>query len=94
MTSFEDYCKRLRATHNEKFTDAGLAQKFVGFFNGPRIKVRFKYGEVKTGTVSGTTGWQPSFMLMLARNHRGSSWLLSDQDEIIGVKHGRMYRKP
>jgi hypothetical protein len=87
MSQFQDYCDRLRAKYGDKFTDIGLAQKFRPYFRGQRIKVRFSYGETKTGTVGGTTGWQPSLMLMLTKRSLGSSHLLSDRDEIIAVQN-------
>ena len=81
--AFDDYCARLRAKHGDKFSDGGLAHKFRPYFRGRRIKVRFTCGTVKSGTVSGTTGWRPSLMLMLTKRSIGSSWLLSDADEIL-----------
>jgi hypothetical protein len=91
--AFNDYCARLRKQWGDKFSDAGLSEKFRPYFrSGQRIKVRFSYGEIKTGTVSGTTGWQPSLMLMLTSRAMGSSHLLSDRDEIIAVKCGKHYR--
>lgn len=92
MAQFQEYCERLKRTHGAKFSDSDLSSKFSPYFRGPRIKVRFSHGEVKTGTVSGTTGWRPSLMLMLTSRSMGSSYLLSDDDEIIGVKYGKGYR--
>ena len=84
--AFFDYCQRLIHDHGNKFDDSNLSRKFAPYFHGPRIKVRFATGEIKSGTVSGTTGWRPSLMLMLTRRSLGSIWLLTDQDEIIEVR--------
>ena len=81
MTQFDDYCDSLRRQHGDKFSDASLSAKFRPYFRGERIKVRFSHGEVKTGTVSGTTGWQPSLMLMLTSRSLSSSHLLGDSDQ-------------
>lgn len=65
------------------------AKKFAPYYGtNTRIKVAFKDGngkvyETKTGTVSKTNGWKPSFMLMLRSNSTGSSYLLTDNDDII-----------
>lgn len=85
---FDAYCGRLRAAHGNKFRDGGLSRKFAPYFRGPRIKVRFSCGTIKSGTVSGTTGWEPSLMLMLTRRSTGSSWLLSDKDEFLSIQRG------
>jgi hypothetical protein len=92
MTQFTDYCERLQRQYGERFSDVGLSQKFRPYFQGQRIKVRFGDGEVKTGIVSGTTGWRPSLMLMLTRRSTGSVYLLHDRHEIIGIKCGKGYR--
>ncbi len=94
-TAFEEYCSRLQRLHGDKFSADDLAHKFRPYFRSDRrIKVRFSHGEIKTGTVSGTIGWRPSLMLMLRRNAMGSSYLLSDKDEIVAVqnRNGKGYR--
>ena len=86
MTKMECYLQRGRAKHGDRFDPAGLAPAFTGYFNtGQRIEVTFGYGEVKRGTVAATSGWRPSFMLMLTRRAIGSSWLLSDKDNPTAV---------
>jgi len=68
---------------------SNIAQKFSGYYGKDiRIKVGFcdnngKVYETKTGTVSMTTGWKPSLMLMLRRDSHGSSYLLSDKDILL-----------
>jgi len=68
---------------------SNIAQKFTCYYGKDiRIKVGFcdnngKVYETKTGTVSMTTGWKPSLMLMLRSNSMGSSYLLSEKDIIL-----------
>jgi hypothetical protein len=89
MSRLDDYLSRQRARYGEQFDDSSLSRKFARYFNsGQRIEVLFSYGEVKRGTVSATTGWRPSFMLMLTKRSIGSSWLLSDRDSVIAVIAG------
>lgn len=82
--AFEDYKNRLRERHGGKFSDSGLSPKFAEHF-GHRVEVRFSFGEVKRGWVTGTTGWRPSLMLLRRRHERGSSWLLDNGDEFVRV---------
>lgn len=89
--------------HGDKWDSSDLAPKFVPFYHGQRIKVRFSVGGggsetdllnnviEKTGIVSMTTGWRPSFMLILRATDCDSQWLLSQEDEIVAVQHGRTY---
>ena len=66
-----------------------IATQFASYYNKDiRIKVAFcdkkgKVYETKTGTVSMTTGWKPAFILVLRKNSRGSSHILSANDKII-----------
>lgn len=68
---------------------SNIATQFARYYGKDiRIKVAFcdkkgKVYETKTGTVGMTTGWKPSFLLMLRSNSTGSSHLLSDNDKII-----------
>lgn len=82
--AFNQYVRRRQIEHGAKFDGASLAPKFAEHFNN-KVKVRFSCGAVKTGYVRGTTGWRPSLMLLLRRTSRGSSWLLSDKDELLQV---------
>ena len=83
-TACKDYCERLSKRHGDKFSAAGIAPQAAEYF-GQRVEVQFSCGEIKRGWISGTTGWQPSLMLMLRRNSSGSSWLLGDKDNIVRV---------
>ena len=68
---------------------SNIADKFSSYYGTDRrIKVGFcddngKVYETKSGTVSMTTGWKPSLMLMLRSNSRGSSYLLSNNDILL-----------
>jgi len=69
---------------------SAIAQRFAPFYGtDKRIKVAFKDAkgdiyETKSGTVGMTTGWKPVLLLMLRSNSRGSSYVLSDADSLIG----------
>lgn len=87
MSEFDSYCARLQTQHGAKFSRASLSTKFAPYYGRSyRLKVLFSCGTIKHGHVSGTTGWQPSLMLILRATSRGSSWLLSDKDEILEIK--------
>jgi len=89
-TRFGQYVLRRRREHGERFNLDSLAEKWIEHFNsGSRIEVRFSCGTVKRGTVSATTGWVPSFLLILTQRSSGSSWLLGEDDELVKiVRHG------
>jgi hypothetical protein len=81
---FGEFLSRKKEEYGSKFDSSDLSQKFVSSYNsGERVKVKFRYGETKTGTVGVTTGWKPVFLLMLTSRSRGSSHTLSDKDEIV-----------
>lgn len=75
----------IKCTGTNKMIDySELSTKFIPYYeNEQRIKVKFSYGEIKTGTVGMTTGWKPVFILMLRSNSRGSSHQLNDEDVIM-----------
>ena len=84
MTPFDDFLNRKRQQHGDKFDPSLLAAKFVPYYNsGQRVVVRFGE-EYKRGTIGVTTGWRPVFILLLTKRSRGSSWVLSKYEEIIG----------
>lgn len=84
------YCKK--SEYGDKFSDESLSQKFVPYFeSGERIKIRFSHSEVKSGIVNVTTGWVPCFIPIITSRSLGSSYTLSDKDEIIAVKRGMKY---
>ena len=76
LGAFEDYVKRQQQKH-DKFDSSDLDQRFIAAYNdGQRIRVKFPWGEVKTGRVGVTTGWKPVFLLIRNRNQICSSDLL------------------
>jgi hypothetical protein len=85
MSKFELYMARGQARY-DNFDPRDLAAPFVPYYDsGQRIKVRFPWGEVRTGTVGVTGGWRPVFLLMGRKTDRGSSLILEDDVKIIAV---------
>lgn len=83
MNDFTDYLAVKGREYGKKFDSSELAEKFIPYYNSQkRIEVDFGY-EVKRGRVALTTGWKPSFMLMLTTRSFGSCHLLSQNDTII-----------
>ena len=77
LGTYTDYIKQKQREYKKKFDASELDSKFVPAYNDKqRIRVKFPWGEVKTGTVGVTTGWKPHFLLMIRSNHIGSSYLL------------------
>lgn len=92
MKSYAAMCDRRRREFGDRFDDSELSAQFVSHYeSGKRVRVRFGYGEEMTGTIGVTTGWRPCFLLMRRSNDHGSSWTLSDRDEIVAVQYGRTY---
>ena len=88
---YKKFIEKKKKEFGEKFKEEGLSKKFIPYFeSGAIIKVRFKDGEVKTGVVNATTGPEPVFILMLTSRSLGSSYLLSDEDEILGVNESKV----
>lgn len=50
-----------------------------------RVEVKSQYGERTRGYITLSTGWSPSFMLLLTTRSVSSSYLLNDKDEIVAV---------
>lgn len=64
----------------------------AAYGTGQRVRVRNgRTGEERTGTVSRTTGWSPSLMLMARSDSRGSSDLLGPDDVVVAYKASRGY---
>lgn len=84
MSKYDSFIQRKKVEYGTKFSASELAEQFVPAFNsGRRIRVKFHTGEVLSGTVGVTTGWRPTFMLMLTSRSRGSGWLLGKRDKIV-----------
>lgn len=76
---WKEYLNKKRAELGDKFDPSELAEKWVpAYCTGERVRVRFPWGEVKTGTVGVTTGWRPVFLLILTSRSRGSSLILDN----------------
>lgn len=82
---------RGKSEHGERFDTSDLAPQFAPYFNGPRVKIWFDGGYTKCGRVSRTTGWRPSYLLMISSRAHGSPYLLGSKDKIVAVKRGRKY---
>lgn len=80
QSRFTDFIIRAKKAHGEKFSDANLSNQYVlAYENNLRIQVRFENGIVKRGRVGVTTGWKPSFILLLRSDSIGSCWMLTDK---------------
>ncbi|MFA6016456.1 MAG: hypothetical protein WC742_15465, partial [Gallionellaceae bacterium] len=83
MTEYESMLSRRKQQYGDKFDPSELDKRFSNLLHTPyRIKVRFSWGEVKTGTVGITTGWKPVFLLMLTKRSRGSEYILDKNCEV------------
>lgn len=83
---------RFKAVHGTKFTDSGLDPRFIPFYQtGQRIKVNTMGMEV-TGTVTMTTGWRPSFLLMRRSSDHGSMFILDSSTTLLAKQVGKVYR--
>ncbi len=91
-TEFEVFCARKRVQYGDKFDPSELDARFVPAFNfGKRVRVNFYGTDVKTGTISVTSGWKPVFLLMLTARSITSSWVLGKGVEFTTEKVG--YRR-
>lgn len=85
-TKFGEYLAKKKREYGDKFDSSALAKKFIPYYNsGERIAVDFGNGVVKRGRVGATTGWKPVFLLVLTTRSMGSSYTLSDKDEIVPI---------
>lgn len=90
-TYFAQWLARKQAEHGDKWSAAELWPQFVPYFHSDtRIRVAGSFG-TRTGTVGVTTGWKPGFLLMSRTSAHGSSDVLSQDDRVVAVKHGRKY---
>jgi hypothetical protein len=81
-TKFQDFLDRKHKEYNH-FDASELASEFIPYFNSQeRIKVKFSYGEILSGTISVTTGFKPCFLLMRTKRSIGSPHIISNQDHI------------
>lgn len=84
-TEYDDYIKRAKAKHGDKFDGSNLNPAFIPYYNnGNRIEVDFGY-ENKRGRIGVTTGWRPVFLLMLTTRSIGSSYTIGMDDKVVKV---------
>ena len=79
-----------RCTGTLKLIDnSELNTRFDSFYNsGQRVEVSFrdsngKEYKRKRGYIGKTTGWKPSYMLLLRSNSTGSSYLMGNNDTVL-----------
>ena len=81
---FADYLTKKKQKYGKKFDGSDLAPNFIPFYeSGQRIEVKTDIEGIKRGYVGITTGWKPSFLLVLKSNSTGSSILLTHKSTII-----------
>lgn len=94
MDKLKDRIRRGQNEHGDKWDDSSLTECHDSVVDAYRtgVRVRVQNGDhIRTGTVSTTTGWKPSFLLM-HRSNSISSWdILGPDDVVIAIKHGRKY---
>ena len=96
MTLYTDAIERCRQRNPGKEIREPAGKQFIPYYGtGQRIRVRTTYpgGEIfeRTGTVSLSMGWWPTFLLMHRSNAIGSCDTLGAKDEIVAVQYGRKY---
>jgi hypothetical protein len=83
ISKFESYLFRKQSQWGEEFDPTDLNLQFVPYFeSGKRIEVDFGY-EIKRGTVGVTTGWKPTFILLLTKRSIGSAYTLGKDAKFI-----------
>lgn len=89
---------RGKRDYGEKFDSSSLeaCHALVARFYGTDTRVKVQHGEgkdayVRTGRISTTTGWKPSFLLIYRSNQRGSSDVLRPDDKVIEYWDGKRY---
>ena len=83
MSAYQEYVKRKRTEYGDRFDDSELSSQFVPYFeNQKRIEVVSVSG-TRRGRVGITTGWRPTFLLMLRSTSIGSQYILRDNDRIV-----------
>lgn len=93
VRSYDELLARGRAQWGERFDPSDLAPQFAPYYeNQARIEVD-TCGMVLRGRVGVTTGWRPAFLLMRRRSDRGSAWVLSSKDRILGQVSKRGQRR-
>ncbi len=85
MRNYQDYVERKTREFGDKFDTSDLNKNFISYFESEiRIEVDFGY-ETKRGRIGITTGWKPSFLLMLTTRSMGSSYLINKDCKVLKV---------
>jgi hypothetical protein len=92
---------RGKAQHGERFDSSTLESAHPSildaYASGQRVRVTRLYADgtthTRTGIVSTTTGWRPSFLLMRRANAHGSSDVLDECDQVTHTWRGRSYEE-
>lgn len=78
---------RKRAEYGARFVEPSASAELIAAFNdGGRFEVDIMGGSprwVKRGRIGVTTGWAPTFLLILTRRSLGSSITLDERTRII-----------
>lgn len=94
MSRLSERMRRGFIEHGSKWDDSALiecdASVIRAYNDGCRVRVQ-NGDHIRTGIVSTTTGWKPSFLLMYRSNSRSSWDTLGPGDVVIAIKHGRTY---
>lgn len=91
MRNFQDYLVKKHTQFPQQFDQSGLSKQFVKYYENEQKVMVNTTGMILSGTIGITTGWKPCFLLMRTARSTGSTWTLSDKDEILAVKHGKEY---
>ena len=82
---------RRNIEQDSRFTTVDLPHKFIRFWekgHNVRIKIEregaYRYSEC--GYVAISTGWEPVFVLCRSIKSKGSSVVLRDEDNIVGIR--------
>lgn len=86
MNNYQNFLKRAKIEHGDKFDPSDLNQWFVPYFgNQLRIEVDLGNGVVKRGRIGVTTGCKPVFLLMLTTRSIGSEWTIGRGAKVLRV---------
>jgi hypothetical protein len=87
MTRFEEYCERQTARFGARFVQPSGTPELIAAYNDQaryEVDVDGAGPEwIKRGRVSLSTGWQPTFLLILSRRSLGSSIHLDSRSIIL-----------
>ena len=81
-SKYEEAMEQGKRKWGDKFVPPKVTTEQRAFFRGPRVEVVSPSGYTRRGTISITTGWMPSLMLMHRRGQTGS-WDLLKVDDIV-----------